>query len=163
MSEHVFQDFPQLVAALGEPPPRCDLGRSVCPESTFKTKENVDTCVMWPPNHKLLSASIVGVTDADSGLDDVTVRITAVTQDEPLDGTGDGDTSPDAIIQSGDPADSVLLRSERSGLENGRVYVVHFTADDGIESCTGSVTVGVPHDRQDTPIDDGQAFDSTQP
>ena len=144
-------------------PPRCDLGRSVCPESTFKTKENVDTCVMWPPNHKLLSASIVGVTDEDSELDDVTVRITAVTQDEPVDGTGDGDTSPDAIIQSGDPADSVLLRSERSGLENGRVYVVHFTANDGIESCTGSVTVGVPHDRQDTPIDDGQAFDSTQP
>lgn len=26
MSAHVFQDFPQLVAALGEPPARCDLG-----------------------------------------------------------------------------------------------------------------------------------------
>jgi hypothetical protein len=68
--------------------------------------------------------------------------------------------------QQGNPA-SVLLRAERTGLggtqENGRIYVVTFTADDGFEGCTGSVSVGVPHDRKDTPVDDGQAFDSTQP
>ncbi|MEO2166831.1 MAG: hypothetical protein ABGY42_01675, partial [bacterium] len=73
--------------------------------------------------------------------------------------------SPDAVIQFGDPAESVLLRSERTGLggaqEDGRVYVVSFTADSGGDSCTGAVTVGVPHDRKDTSVDDGQLFDST--
>ena len=82
-----------------------------------------------------------------------------------MNGGGDGDTSPDAIIQAGSPADSVLIRAERTGLggaqENGRVYVVNFTASDGFESCTGSVSIGVPHDRKDTPVDDGQTVDST--
>ena len=102
--------------------------------------------------------------DADAEYNNVTLQITGVTQDEPLNGGGDGDTSPDAIIRTGSPADSVLIRSERSGaLENGRVYVVNFTASDGSESCNGSVSIGVPHDRKDTPVDDGQNFDSTQP
>jgi hypothetical protein len=39
-----------------------------------------------------------------------------------------------------------MLRAERSGKGNGRVYQVDFTADDGQGgSCTGSVNVGVPH------------------
>jgi hypothetical protein len=82
------------------------------------------------------------------------------TQDEPVNGGADGDTSPDAVISG----DSVLLRAERAGQENGRVYVVDFTADDGQGgSCSGLVTVGVPHDRKDAPIDDGQAYDSSLP
>ena len=113
----------------------------------------------------MVSVGIEGVTDVDD--DSVTIEITGVTQDEPVNGQGDGDSSPDAVIQLSNPADSVLLRSERTGLggaqENGRVYVVSFTADDGIDSCTGAVTVGVPHDRKDTPADDGQLFDSTLP
>ncbi len=144
-------------------PPRCDLARSICPDTAFKSNQSVDACVMWPPNHKLLPVSITGITDEDPASSEVTVRITGVTQDEPINGTGDGDTSPDAVIQAGDPSDEILLRSERSGGGNGRVYVVSFTADDGLESCNGSVTVGVPHDRKDTPIDDGQSYDSTQP
>ena len=67
----------------------------------------------------------------------------------------------------GNPADSVLIRAERTGLggaqENGRVYALSFSADDGFESCNGTVTVGVPHDRKDDPVDDGQLFDSTLP
>jgi len=145
-------------------PPRCDLGRSACPESKLK---NVDECLMWPPNHKMVSVGITGVMDEDAEFNDVTIKITGVTQDEPVNGQGDGDSSPDAVIQLSDPADSVLVRSERMGLggaqENGRVYVVNFTADDGFESCNGSVKVGVPHDRKDIPVDDGQLFDSTQP
>ena len=93
----------------------------------------------------------------------MTLQITGVTQDEPVNGGGDGDTSPDAVIQAADPADSVLIRAERSGQGNGRVYEVSFIADDGFESCTGSVSIGVPHNRKGTPVDDGQAFDSTQP
>lgn len=145
-------------------PPSCDLAQAVCPDSKIKGN---DSCMLWPPNHKLIAVNIEGVMDEDSRYNDVTLQITGVTQDEPVNGGGDGDTSPDAIIQVGSPADSVLIRAERTGLggaqENGRVYVVSFTASDGVESCTGSVSIGVPHDRKDTPVDDGQSIDSTQP
>jgi hypothetical protein len=145
-------------------PPSCDLGRSVCPDSKIS---NVDECLLWPPNHTMVSVEIAGVMDEDPVHNDITLQITGVTQDEPVDGQGDGDSSPDAVIVDGDPADSVLVRAERMGFgggqENGRVYVVEFTADDGFESCIGSVTIGVSHDRKDTPTDDGQLFDSTQP
>jgi hypothetical protein len=141
-------------------PPSCHLARAVCSDS--KIKGNND-CSIWPPNHKMAPVSIAGVMDADSIYNMVTLQITGVSQDEPTEGTGDGDASPDAVVQADSPADSVLIRAERSGQEDGRVYTVYFTADDGFESCTGSVTVGVPHDRKDTPVDSGQSFDSTQP
>ncbi|MBI3990275.1 MAG: hypothetical protein HY347_11745 [candidate division NC10 bacterium] len=74
---------------------------------------------------------------------------------------GAGDTSPDAVLQG----DQVLLRAERAGTGNGRVYQVTFTADDHISgSCTGTVTVCVPHDRRDPfCVDDGQLYNSLQP
>lgn len=115
---------------------------------------------LWPPNHKLASVRISGVADPNN--DALRLVITQVTQDEPIEGLGDGDTSPDAVIQGS----SALLRSERSGNGNGRVYQIHFTADDdqgGI--CSGSVQVTVPHSKnpEDSVIDDGQLYDSIQP
>ena len=78
--------------------------------------------LLWPPNHKLVSVAVQGVSDPDDR--DVRITITGVTQDEPLNGLGDGDTTPDAVIQAG----SVLLRAERSGLGTGRIYTVTFSA-----------------------------------
>ncbi|KAF0190396.1 MAG: hypothetical protein FD165_2720 [Gammaproteobacteria bacterium] len=113
--------------------------------------------VLWPPNHKLIAVSISGISDPDN--DGVTLNVTGVTQDEPTNGLGDGDTSPDAAVQG----DTVLLRAERSGTGNGRVYRVLFTADDGKSgNCSGSVTVNVPHSKKGTAVDDGQSYDSTQ-
>ena len=92
----------------------------------------------------------------------MTITVTGVTQDEPVNGSGDGNTSPDAVIQAG----SASVRAERSGSGNGRVYQISFTADDGKGgSCTGAVTVGVPHSQKKglTAIDDGQVYDSTIP
>ena len=111
---------------------------------------------LWPPNHKMVPVEIVGVTDPDN--EQVTITVTGVTQDEPVNNTGDGDTSPDAVIQG----DTVLLRAERAGDGNGRVYQVTFTADNGIGgTCSGTVTVCVPHDRKATGcVDDGQFYDS---
>lgn len=114
--------------------------------------------VLWPPNHKLILVQILGVTDPDNLT--TTIAVTAVTQDEPVNGLGDGDTSPDAVIQG----QGVLLRAERAGTGNGRVYHVSFTATDSQGGfCAGAVNVSAPHDKQSTAIDDGQRYNSLQP
>ncbi len=111
---------------------------------------------LWPPNHKLKLVTITGASDPNN--DGVTLTITGVMQDEPVDGLGDGDTDPDAIIQDA----SVLLRAERSGMDNGRVYHVNFTANDGQGGvCSGTVKVTVPHSKNQTAVDGGLLFDST--
>lgn len=118
------------------------------------------TGTLWPPNHKLKTVSVTGVSDPDN--DPVALKIERITQDEPVNGLGDGDTSPDGYIRSTD----VQLRAERSGTGNGRVYAVTFLAeDDKGGSCTGAVKVGVPHDQGQgaMPVDDGQQYDSTLP
>ena len=115
---------------------------------------------LWSPNHQFVPVVVMGVTDPES--DSVTITATGVTQDEPVDGNGDGNTSPDAVIQAG----SASVRAERSGNGNGRVYQISFTADDGKGgSCTGAVKVGVPHSQKKgvTAIDDGQIYDSIIP
>lgn len=124
----------------------------------FLEYRQANTGVLWPPNHKLVPVRIKGVTDPNN--DGAMITVIGVTQDEPVKGLGDGDTGPDAVLQG----DTVLLRAERSGKGNGRVYMVHFTAEDGNGgSCTGSVRVTVPKDRDHggSAIDDGQLYIST--
>jgi hypothetical protein len=58
----------------------------------------------------------------------------------------------------------VSLRSERSGRGDGRLYHVAFQAVDRCDaSCTGEITVTVPHDRSPKkgPRDGGPLYDST--
>ena len=115
---------------------------------------------LWPPNHKLVSVGILNISDPNN--DQVSIGITGVTQDEPVNGLGDGDTSPDAVLQG----NKVLLRVERAGNGNGRVYRVNFSANDGQGGvCTGSVNVAVPKSMQpgNTAVDDGQLYNSTLP
>jgi uncharacterized repeat protein (TIGR01451 family) len=114
---------------------------------------------LWSPNHRKYAVTVTGVTDADG--DPVRVHIDRVMQDEPTDGTGDGDSCPDAYI----PPDgsTAYVRAERSGGGNGRVYTIYFTAADGRgASCQGSVKVSVPHDAAGVAaIDDGPRYNST--
>jgi hypothetical protein len=106
--------------------------------------------VLWPPKHKYNNVSIEGVTDPDG--DDVDITITSVTSDEPVDGRGDGNTCPDALIRGDGTVD---LRAERSGKGNGRVYTIHFTATDETgDSCNGMVYVCVPYDEGNDEDDD---------
>lgn len=139
----------------------------VVPQAFFGTPNDPPVCTnavpstktLWPPNHKLATVSVQGVTDPNS--DPVTIKINAITQDEPVNGLGDGDTAPDGL---GVGTSQAQLRQERSGTGNGRVYAIWFQADDGKGgTCSGTVRVGVPHDQGKgaTPIDDGQNFDST--
>ncbi len=114
--------------------------------------------VLWPPNHKLTEVSIAGVSDPQG--EAVSIIIDQITQDEPTDGLGDGDTSPDALLQGAE----VQIRAERSGAGNGRVYRIHFTASDTEGgTCSGSVSVSVPHVSKTPAIDDGQLYSSTVP
>ncbi len=118
--------------------------------------------MLWPPNHQWVPVTIAGLTDPDG--DALTITYTSVTQDEPLDTVGDGKFCPDAMIASDG---SLLLRAERSGTKkvpgNGRVYVVGYIASDGEGgTCSGTVTVCVPHDMGNGSecIDDGQFVSS---
>ncbi len=117
---------------------------------------------LWPPNHKMRQVGIAGVTDPDG--DPVDITILAISQDEPLDEQGDGNTCPDG---SGVGLETALLRSERSGLRDGRIYHVAFEAGDGRGgSCTGEVSVCVPHDRGKKKaqcVDQEPLFDTTGP
>jgi hypothetical protein len=111
---------------------------------------------LWPPNHSLTGISILGVTDADN--DPVTITINQIKQDEPTNGTGDGDTCPDA---AGLGTAAAQIRAERKGNGNGRVYTIYFTASDGRGGASGSVKVKVPKNPNSNAIDDGPNFTST--
>jgi dipeptidyl aminopeptidase/acylaminoacyl peptidase len=104
--------------------------------------------VLAVPNHSFQPVAI-SVPDPDG--DQVDARVSSVTQDEPLTGRA-GDKAPDAR-RSSEP-NQVFLRSERDPLGDGRVYRVSFDADDGEGgTCSGSVTVSVPHDLASTAVD----------
>jgi hypothetical protein len=114
--------------------------------------------VIWPPNHQLVPVSIVGVRDRDR--DPVSIVVTRIEQDEPLDGRFDGKSCPDA---SGIGTATARVRAERALLRDGRIYRVRFSADDGRGGrCTGMVEVCVPGVFF-TCGDQGRRFDSTGP
>jgi hypothetical protein len=114
---------------------------------------------LFSPNGKFVDVGVDGVTDPDG--DPVTITITSITQDESTDELGDGATCPDGF---GIGTATASLRAERSGLGDGRVYQIHFSATDGRGgACNGAVSVCVPHDQAkgSTCTDSGQTFDST--
>jgi cysteine-rich repeat protein len=122
--------------------------------------------LLWPPNHKNrpFEVGIGGVTDPDG--DPVTITITSIMQDEPVNTFGDGTTLPCDAMGVGGP--TARIRVERSGTKkvpgNGRFYHIFFTGDDGAGGrCSGKVRVAVPHDQAKAPIDDGPLYNSCTP
>jgi hypothetical protein len=115
--------------------------------------------VIWPPNHTMVAESIVGVTDPD-GLP-VSITVTGIQQDEPVNALGSGNTEPDG---AGVGTPTAYVRAERAGPGTGRIYFISFSAmnSQGAQ-CTGVVQAFVPHDQGQgfTPVDTGQRYDST--
>lgn len=112
-----------------EPPPDCSTAFA-------------DPSYIWPPNHKGVPVVIMGVTDAYGSSAEVEIVATTVFQDEKVLDQSSGNTSPDAQLLP------LLVRAERNGNKNGRVYHIGFTAyNNNGSSCDGEVTVCVPHDR----------------
>jgi hypothetical protein len=66
----------------------------------------------------------------------------SVTSNEPINGTGDGDTAPDWKIVD---AHHVRLRSERTGKGNGRIYTITISCKNHSgHSSTKTIKVLVP-------------------
>jgi hypothetical protein len=96
---------------------------------------------IWPPNHRMVAVTLTSVV-ADAVDAAPTTRIISVTSNEPADGTGDGDTSPDWEV-TGDL--TLDVRAERAGGGNGRVYTVTVESRDRLgNTSTRTVTVSVP-------------------
>src|SRR6185369_15486607 len=87
---------------------------------------------LWPANHKFATITLSGATDPDG--DTVTLTVNGVTQDEPVNGVGDGD---------------------------GRFYRITFGGDDARGgTCTATKDVTVRHNPGRAPIDSGGVFNS---
>ena len=103
-----------------------------------------------------MDVSIVGVADPDG--DPVTITVTGIDQDEPIDSEDVGNPCPDA---GGVGSSIARLRAERRGRGDGRVYHVTFLADDARGGqCNGTVTVCVPRTPGAVCVDQGPLFDS---
>jgi hypothetical protein len=97
--------------------------------------------ILWPPNHKMKDVA-VDYTSTDNCV--IVSCALSVTSNEPVNGTGDGNTSPDWVVIDDH---HVKLRAERAGNGNGRIYTIKVTCTDqyGISDST-TTTVTVPHD-----------------
>jgi hypothetical protein len=96
-----------------------------------------------PPNHKLIPiAATVSASDACSA--NVAVSLVSIVSNEPDNGTGDGDQPNDIQAIGGGPVPfgtdvrSFLLRAERAGGGNGRIYTVTYSATDAAGNSTSS-------------------------
>ena len=126
-----------------------DSGNSLSCDTAYASPD-----ALWPPNHKYKSINIEGL-----GASDAVVSIQCIKQDEPRNSTGDGNTDLDG---KGIGSSVAEVRSERQGFGNGRVYHIGFNASiPNGDSCAGTVTVGVPKNRQTIAVDDGPLYDST--
>ena len=81
---------------------------------------------LWPPNHTMRDITL-NYTASDNCVSAPIITVT-VSSNEPVNGTGDGDTDPDwEIIDN----HHVKLRAERAANGDGRIYTITVTVDDG--------------------------------
>ena len=105
----------------------------------------VDKPFLWPPNHRLENVAVNYQVTDNCPLPPNSCMLD-VASNEPINGNGDGDTSPDWIVLD---AHHVQLRAERAGNGNGRIYTIAITCTDSDgNSSHQSVAVNVPHDHR---------------
>ena len=104
--------------------------------------------ILWPPNHVMVDIAINA--NAADNCDSVNLSA-AISSNEPIDGTGNGDTSPDWTVLQIDQDNGIIsfqLRAERSGTGDGRVYEILITASDESNNASiAEVEVIVPHNK----------------
>jgi hypothetical protein len=96
---------------------------------------------LWPPNHQMVPVTVsVSVADICSS---TTCQIVSVASNQPVNGAGDGNTTPDWTITGPLTLD---VRAERAGMLGDRIYTVTVACGDGSgNSSMKSVAVTVPH------------------
>jgi hypothetical protein len=106
-----------------------------------------NTSMLWPPNHKMVDIVIMANAGDNSGF--VTLSA-AISSNEPQDGLGDGDKSPDWTAPQIDQSNGRItfqLRAERSGKGEGRVYTIRISAADISNNVSSAdIKIVVPHD-----------------
>ncbi|NNF21789.1 MAG: T9SS type A sorting domain-containing protein, partial [Saprospiraceae bacterium] len=96
---------------------------------------------LWPPNHQMVEVFI----DYEVMDNCVTTTEILISSNEPENGLGDGDQSPDwEVIDE----HHMLLRAERSGKGNGREYYITIRVYDSMNITEEQVIVRVPHSKK---------------
>jgi hypothetical protein len=107
--------------------------------------ESVDKPELWSPNHKMVDINVSYTVADNCTAPGALTRSLSVSSNEPVNGTGDGDTGPDWEVVN---ANKVRLRAERAGGGTGRVYTITISCTDAYgNTTTRDVTVKVPHNR----------------
>ena len=137
-------------------------GQEICGTAIDNAGNSANTCVtlnidktapvlnltvtpglLWPPNHKMVNIT-PSINVSDNLTSNVQVELVSVTNSEPDNGLGDGDTANDIVVNADG---TISLRAERSGTGTGRVYTFTYKATDLAGNVTvASATVVVPHD-----------------
>jgi hypothetical protein len=105
--------------------------------------------ILWPPNHDMVDIVINANAEDNSG---VVTLFASVVSNEPEEGLGDGDMTPDMsapVIDQAAGTISLQLRRERSGSGDGRTYTVSIlAADDSNNVSSATLNIIVPHDKK---------------
>jgi hypothetical protein len=113
-------------------------------QAPIVTDPSASPSSIWPPNHTM--ADVTVSYDASDNCGGVNCVIGSVASNEPVNGSGDGDTAPDWLIVD---SHHVQLRAERAGTGSGRVYTITVVCTDGSNNVTTkTVTVAVPKSQQ---------------
>lgn len=124
-----------------------DCGNFTILDQTITAKDNIGPEItnisaspnsLWPPNHKMKEVVInYDVDDNCSDAAHITTTL-SIESNEPVNGTGDGDTEPEdyKVIDN----HTVLLRAERAGTGDGRIYTITITSTDACGNTTVRTT-----------------------
>jgi hypothetical protein len=111
---------------------------------------SVATTCLWPPNHNLEDVGLrLAVSDNCTPASQIVVDVKVTSDEKPEVMTqGDGNFSPDAVVVGTGVNRVIMLRKERMGGGDGRVYLIHITATDQYNNSSVKVLrVDVPKDQ----------------
>jgi hypothetical protein len=128
-----------VVPSVGFPPGFATVIAKLCPRPVI-SGVSADPSVLWPPNHKFVPVTIAYTLTSPCG----GTCTLSVSSNEAVNAPGSGNTDPDWIVVD---AAHVLLRAERAGPGDGRVYTITITCTSTGGTTTKSIEVTVPHDQ----------------